>query len=79
MLSFVLPCFLGADELFAAPTRHLDPSGICATQFGQRELVRAQGDAPNSTVYAGALVFAVRAEGFTVLVDLAVVLAGSSI
>lgn len=72
-------CFLMAYELFTALSRYLDPPGLGTAQFGQRELMWAEGDASNSTVHASALVFAVWTEGFPVLVNLVIVLTRSSI
>lgn len=72
-------CFLGADKLLTAASRHLDPPGLGTAQFGQRELTWAEGNASNSTIHACALVFAVWTEDFPVLVNLVVVLARSSV
>lgn len=72
-------CVLGADQLFAALSWYLDPLGPGTAQFGEHELMRAEGDAANCPIHAGALVFAVGTEDLPVLVNLVVVLAGSSI
>lgn len=72
-------CFLRAGEPFTALSRHLDPPWFGTTQLGQQDLMRAQGDAPHSSVHACALVFAVWTESFSVLVNLTVILAGSTV
>lgn len=66
-------------ELFTAPAPYLDPLGLGTAQFGQPELMRAEGDTSNSTVHASALVFAVWTEDFPVLVNAVAVLARSSV
>lgn len=70
---------LGALKLVTASPGYLDPLWIRAAQLGQNDHVGAEGDATNSSVHAGALVFTVRTEVLSILVDLVVVLAGSSI
>lgn len=65
--------------LLAALTRHLDQPGVGAAQVGQRELLRAERDAAHGAVDARALVFTVGLETLAVLVDPAVVLAGSAL
>lgn len=68
-----------ADPLLAALPRHFDQPGIGASQRGKGKLLRTQRDASHRPVNASALVFAVRLETLSVLVDPAVVLARSSL
>lgn len=65
--------------LLAALACYLDQSGVGTAQVGQGELLWAQRDAAHSPVDACALVFTVGLEALSVLVDPAVVLAGSAL
>lgn len=65
--------------LLTALACHLDQSGVGTAQVGQGELLRAQRDTSHCPIDACALVFTVGLEAFSVLVDPAVVLAGSAL
>ena len=68
-----------AHPLLAALTGHLDQSGVGTAQVGQGEFLWAQWDAAHRPVDTRALVFTVGLEALSVLVDPAVVLAGSAL
>ncbi len=65
--------------LLAALACYLDQPGVGTAQVGQGELLRAQRDASHRPIDACALVFTVGLEALSVLVDPAVVLAGSAL
>lgn len=68
-----------ADPLFTALSWHLHQPGVGASQVGQGQLLWTQWDAAHCTIDACALVLAVGLKAFTILVNPAVVLAGSSL
>ena len=68
-----------AHPLLAALVRHLHQPGVGAAQVGQGQLLGAQRHAAHRPVDAGALVLAVGLEALAVLVDPAVVLAGTAL
>lgn len=65
--------------LFAALACDLDQSGVGTAQVGQGELLWAQWDTSHCPIDACALVFTVGLEALSILVDPAVVLAGSAL
>lgn len=65
--------------LFAALACYFDQPWVGTAQVGQGELLRAQRHAAHRPVDACALVFTVGLEALSVLVDPAVVLAGSAL
>lgn len=68
-----------ADPLFTALSWHLHQPGVGTSQVGQGQLLWAQWDAAHCTIDACALVLAVGLKAFTILVNPAVVLTGSSL
>lgn len=68
-----------AHPLLAALARHFNQSWVCTAQVGQGELLWAQWDTSHCAIDACALMFTVGLEALSVLVDPAVVLAGSAL
>lgn len=71
-------CRVVTDPFLAALARDLDQPRVCTAQGGQGQFLGAERYAAHCSVNACALVFAVGLKAFSILVDPAVVLAGSA-
>lgn len=79
MLRWEAPGALMAVHTEAALPRYPDQPRVGAGRWSWRQLVVAERSAANGTVDAGTLVFAARTEALAILVDLAAVLARTSL